>query len=54
MRNETYFSSHRVLYKWVLNGKVIAVGFTSQKKAMDWLKENNMKGKGCELHAYSK
>lgn len=51
---DTILSRSRHLYKWILNGKVIAEGFTSQKKAMDWLKENKMKNKGCILYAYKK
>lgn len=51
---DTILSRNRHLYKWLYGGKVIAEGFTSQKKAMDWLKENNMKGKNCTLYAYKK
>lgn len=58
--NRTYVSYQRVLYKIVLLGnnreivKVIKDGFTSQKKAMEWLKDNNLKGKGYTLFAYNK
>lgn len=52
---DTVLSRSRHLYKWVsANKEVIAEGFTSQKKAMDWLKENNLKGTGCTLWAYEK
>lgn len=51
---DTVLSRSRHLYKWILNGNVIAEGFTSQKKAVDWLKENKMKNKGCLLYAYKK
>lgn len=51
---DTKLSRSRHLYKWVSDNKVIAEGFTSQKKAMDWLKENNLKGTGCTLWAYEK
>ena len=58
--NRSFVSYHRVLYKWVVigeNRKIIEVikdGFTSQKSAMNWLKENNLKGKGYTLFAYDK
>ena len=52
---DTVLSRGRHLYKWVSkDNKVIADGFTSQKKAMDWLKANNLKGTGCTLYAYNK
>ena len=51
---DTVLSRNRYLYRWELGTKIIADGFTSQKKAMNWLKENNYKGKGCTLRAYHK
>lgn len=51
---DTILSRSRHLYEWVFDNKVIADGFTSQKKAMDWLKDNNLKGKGYTLYAYKK
>ena len=52
---DTVLSRSRHLYKRVSSNKeVIAEGFTSQKKAMEWLKENNMKDKDCTLWAYEK
>lgn len=52
---DTVLSRSRHLYEWVSkDNKVIADGFTSQKKAMDWLKANNLKGTGCTLYAYNK
>jgi hypothetical protein len=51
----TVLSRSRQLYKWVSkDNKVIADGFTSIKKAMDWLKANNLRGTGCTLYAYNK
>lgn len=51
---DTILSRSRHLYQWVYDNKVIADGFTSQKKAMDWLKANNLKGKGYTLYAYKR
>ena len=51
---DTVLSRSRHLYMWVSNNKVIADGFSSHKKAMDWLKANNLKGTGCTLYAYNK
>ena len=51
---DTVLSRNRYLYRWELGNKIIADGFTSQKKAIDWLKENNGKGKGYTLRAYYK
>lgn len=60
MANRSQFSYRRHLYRWVydgpdetMRGKVIAFGFTSQKKAMDWLKQNNLKGLDCHLEGYT-
>ena len=51
---DTELSRKRYLYRWELGTKIIADGFTSQKKAMDYLKEHNAKGKGYTLRAYYK
>lgn len=51
---DTILSRSRHLYEWVFDNKAISDGFTSQKKAMDWLKANNLKGKGYTLYAYKK
>ena len=51
---DTVLSRNRYLYRWELGNKIIADGFTSQKKAMNYLKENNDKGKGYTLRAYYK
>ena len=51
MMYDTILSRRRHLYKWIFDNKVIADGFTSQKKAMDWLKDNNLKGKCYTLYA---
>lgn len=58
--NRTYVSYHRVLYRFAVIGnnreivEVIKDGFTSQKEAMKWLKDNNLKGKGYTLCSYNK
>lgn len=52
MAYDTTLSRNRYLYEWILDYKVIADGFTSQKTAMQWLKDNDMKNKGCTLKAY--
>lgn len=55
--NRTQFSYRRHLYKIIFakpdetidQGEVVADGFTSQKAAMDWLKENNLR---CARYYY--
>ena len=54
MMYDTILARRRHLYKWIFDNKVIADGFTSQKKAMDWLKDNKLKGKGYTLYAYKR
>lgn len=51
---DTVLARNRHFYEWVYDNKVIADGFTSQKKAMDWLKANKLKGIGCTLYAYKR